>query len=108
MRLNDVEALETIMSDVHASLVKEYGEHDAYVMGYGAALCLVEAQSGIEAEPVKHAMWHERMRGNGWDYWGEYTCSACAWRCEKLDRKNLNYCPNCGAKMDKENLEDER
>ena len=107
MKMIRAKELKTIMSDAYDSLVKEYGNHDAYVMGYGAAFWFVDQLSGEDAEPVKHAMWHERRCGNGWNDWPEYTCSACGARYEKLGREKLNYCPNCGAKMDKE-LEDER
>ena len=59
-----------------------------------------------EAEPVRHGRW---ILGNvepGYCTPGgnrPWLCSECgvaiSWR---LDRPNENYCPNCGAKMDKE------
>lgn len=49
----------------------------------------------IDAEPVRHGRWEEPYPNDIWDC---YECSCCS---EKHDR-TWNYCPNCGAKMDKE------
>lgn len=53
----------------------------------------------IEAEPVRHGRWvpvpsSDTVMGRA------YTCSEC----EKMRFGSFkpNYCPNCGAKMDKE------
>lgn len=44
-----------------------------------------------EAEPIKHGHWIER------NFWRE--CSVCGSHQLAI---NFNYCPNCGAKMEKE------
>ena len=49
------------------------------------------AIEALQAEPVKHGEWENR--GNRW-----FTCSLCDWECAF----HYNYCPQCGAKMDKE------
>ena len=46
----------------------------------------------IDAESVRHGRW-EYIGGYGY----QYRCSECI-RCAK---RKTNYCPNCGAKMDK-------
>ena len=54
----------------------------------------------IEAETVKHGKWvmtFKGIEGNG------LTCSACKeeiW--DEYGNRETNFCPNCGAKMDKE------
>lgn len=47
-----------------------------------------------DVAPVVHAKWEEGYDGA---YNGTFKCSNCG----KLHSK-ANYCPNCGAKMDKE------
>ena len=52
----------------------------------------------IEVAPVRHGQWvHENMsEGYAW-----VMCSECEAVIHKiLINKRLNYCPNCGAKMD--------
>ena len=50
-------------------------------------------QPTIDAEPVRHGHW----KGNGKGYWEIRECSVCG---EKMPTVGgLNYCPNCGAKM---------
>ena len=49
-------------------------------------------QAIAEAEPVRHGRW----KGAGM---GDYMCSRCA---EVVSGNRYHYCPNCGARMDKE------
>jgi DNA-directed RNA polymerase subunit RPC12/RpoP len=64
----------------------------------------------IDAVEVAHGRWREKILVGGFaEEWG-YVCSECG--CTVSDRSNLrisryasknqrlNYCPNCGAKMD--------
>ena len=74
---------------------------NSFLMGLLAAASEIEGMP--EAEPVKHGQWEEQ------DYnWSEaWKCSACGeeW-CFEYDptepTSRVNYCPNCGAKMDLE------
>ena len=50
----------------------------------------------IEAEPVRYGRW---MCGDYYDI-GD-VCSECDWDSGMVN-PTLRYCPNCGAKMDKE------
>ena len=61
--------------------------------------CIDEA-SIIEAEPVRHGRWVDRMVR-------DWRCSECGepiYKVRKVDGycfdDKPNYCPNCGAKMD--------
>lgn len=81
----------------------------AYVRhAHGKGLNLMECIDAIPAadvEPVTHGRWIERMLDNFRKY--ECACSECGARyignydqyCEPAE---FSYCPNCGAKMDKE------
>ena len=69
-----------------------------------AIALLIDEQPSIEAEPVKHGRWittiytttskRNRIISNN-----KFNCSECG--CGN-GRKQSNYCPNCGAKMDLE------
>lgn len=56
----------------------------------------------IEAEPVRHGKWINAYDTSGGSF---YKCSECACYIDKTFFANdyaVDYCPNCGAKMDKE------
>lgn len=49
----------------------------------------------VEYAPVKHGQWV-------YDHWCEFKCSICGQFSDSKPHKGKeNYCPNCGAKMDK-------
>ena len=58
---------------------------------------IIEEAPTVDAVPVVHGRWNMIMRGN-------YECSVCGcipYYAGSID--TLNFCPNCGAKMDGEN-----
>lgn len=58
---------------------------------------LIDAQPTIDAEPVRHGKWigYAGTIGN--------ECSVCGkWLDVLQGTAEMNYCPNCGARMDKE------
>ena len=61
----------------------------------------IKKQLTIEAEPVKHGRWidaYPDIEPNPMFMYG--ICSECGF--EQGISKYLNYCPNCGAKMESE------
>ena len=62
---------------------------------------LIEEFPTVDAAPVVHGRWMEIE-----DSWGDchYQCTECGeeWNLEAGTpaENNMNYCPNCGAKMD--------
>jgi len=54
----------------------------------------------IDAVPVVHGEWVIDLRGN-------WACSICGNDPYHYNMENMNYCPNCGAKMDGERKDDE-
>lgn len=59
----------------------------------------------VDAVEVVHGRWldngmcnHKPSRFRNPDKWTVYKCSECGYSNGR--RKNANYCPNCGAKMD--------
>lgn len=51
------------------------------------------------AELIRHGKWTQICDTNNWQYTNEhYRCSECL----ETSAYKSNYCPNCGATMDKE------
>ena len=72
-----------------------YIGNDAYI-----ALWRIEDEPEIEAEPVKHGKWIGHLN----ELFPSETTQECS-VCHKEEYISLfhdNYCPYCGAKMDKE------
>lgn len=91
-RLIDADALRK-----KATVVTEYDEDGWGVDLLAVPLCDVELAPTIEAEPVRHGRWVH-------DYNNVYACDNCLER-EAMSNKNKKpYCPNCGAKMDTEDV----
>lgn len=72
--------------------------------------CLSELQDILENDCAKHGRWLKKVNPQ-WRAHSHDACSICGWwntrnaLCYDGNRKpghSLNYCPNCGAKMDKE------
>lgn len=67
----------------------------------------INAAPAVDAAPVARGEWKTEVRGrpdNGGTY-GISKCSICGF--EQSCAAKGNYCPNCGAKMDKEEARDE-
>ena len=60
----------------------------------------IKAQPTIEAEPVRHGEWVSLEADIGL-----FACSNCG---HKILRAECNYCPKCGAKMDKKSPENHK
>lgn len=75
---------------------------DAYGQGWDDALCSIEHIPAADVTPVVHGEWLLRHEGHG-HYW---ECSSCHKNPCIYVTKDTRYCPNCGAKMDKENEDD--
>ena len=82
---------------VGASFMTGIGSDNCETISFYDALKVVDEMidDTIEAEPVKHGEW-ETVPGNG--IGGTARCSVCG---EAIyGYHTMNYCPNCGAKMD--------
>lgn len=80
-------------------------EHNCdYEVSLMDVCCAIDDAPTIEAEPVRHGYWIEMERGH------YFKCSNCrnpipykfGWKlCNGItNKRNYNFCPNCGAKMD--------
>lgn len=64
---------------------------------YAECITMVKAAETIDAEPVRHGRWRINME------FADYECSVCKQGdviSPYFERLKMNYCPNCGAKMD--------
>lgn len=67
----------------------------------------LEFEPAVDAAPVVHGRWIKMTGMMPPEYHGHYECSECQWHMKGLRNswtreEELSYCPNCGAKMDKE------
>lgn len=52
----------------------------------------------IDVEPVRHGRWgHERLPSTSGGSYSVVRCSECKYQYPMTE---VNYCPNCGARMD--------
>ena len=77
---------------------REAFDNPAYADGWNSAISIIEQAPTVDAVEVVHGRWYWKPSGE--KQW-TLTCSVC----ESQDgtSESYNYCPNCGAKMDKEN-----
>ena len=63
--------------------------------------CAIEIKKlpAVDAEPVRYGRWIKRGYVCGESEWKCSACGETEWRGSTY---GLNFCPNCGAKMDKE------
>ena len=77
---------------------KHANEH--FILGIESVIEFVENLPAADVAPVRHGRWIKPVPGDG-----ENCCSVCKaeqlWFCG-YGYLESNYCPNCGARMDKE------
>ena len=86
--------------------IKQIGyEDNPYVLSIRQAVREIPA---ADAAPVKHGRWVETEEEICWHTENAVECSECGesyildeWGYDEFKRF-MNFCPNCGAKMDKE------
>lgn len=63
-------------------------------------LQLIFRQPNVDVAPIRHGYWVEIDPHKDVEGWIEcdYQCSIC----KEISWEGTNYCPHCGAKMDKE------
>jgi hypothetical protein len=95
-------------------LLEQMKRRKDYIGRASDPVCLVEDAPAVDATPVVHGTWIEKLH-----YDNEDNCIQ-EWQSAKCDKCGLyhttpysyyfekyKYCPNCGAKMDRERLEND-
>ena len=98
-------ALEVALNHRLNFLMAENGEYDHYTSGFDEAVTRVEDFPAADVARVRHGRWVEYENESDMGY---HYCSECKHQAFNYDEGVCNveilsdYCPNCGAKMDKE------
>ena len=77
-----------------------YNLDDAYKQGWDDALCCIESIPVADVAPIIHGQWETNS-----DMPDTLICSVCKCGFDMWKHDPHNFCPNCGAKMDKEKSE---
>lgn len=98
MRLIDAEKLCLHLADIQLA---NRGWKDDYCEVLDDIILIIDEQTTIEAEPVRHGEWIEPEEYTGHTEWhcsycGDVVCTICGY-------PSADYCPNCGAKMEGKN-----
>ena len=95
MRLIDAEKLESFLNGlIHDEWNK--GVSTSWADAIDEVLELIKSLPTIEAEPVRHGYWKPFDDYNASLWW---RCSRCGYTIDD-DEIPMNYCPECGARMD--------
>lgn len=95
MRLIDADVFAKKAYDVAYPVVHGWNDHERGLTLFGIAQLLDEMQP-VDAVPVRHGHWV----GIDDEPCEVFECDICGYIYE-TDSRLYNYCPNCGAKMDK-------
>ena len=96
MRLIDADSLKEKMAATLEVLKGIFppGEQEIHIIAaFDTVRQMADDCHTIEAVPVVHGEWVLDLRGN-------WACSVCGNDPYHYNMENMNYCPNCGAKMD--------
>jgi rubrerythrin len=66
----------------------------------GKIFKMVAMFPAVDAEPVRHGRWEDCYPNDGIMRDTVYACSVCGAAVFKNFAPKMNFCPNCGAKMD--------
>lgn len=88
MRLIDADELKIKLADELSDALGETDFTDGLHHGLKLAISLAEETPIADAKPIRHGHWNSRQL--------VYECSECG----HMGYSDMNYCPNCGAKMD--------
>ena len=92
------EALMRRIKEIHCAECDSYHGVRCRACWVDDTLDYIDSEPAADVTPVRHGRWvHEHIsEGYAW-----VICSECEAVIHKiLINKRLNYCPNCGAKMD--------
>lgn len=98
-RYADLDALEKELNERLTFLRERNGSYDQYTDGFDEAVDRVENFQTADVAPVVYGRW----------VFGGDGCVICS-RCneEESNDNHRNYCPNCGAKMNNINEENNK
>lgn len=81
-----------VMKDLEAAYI-----YPPISEAFGTAAIYINQIPTADVQPVKHGSW--KFRGSGSPEF-TFRCSCC----ENIAPEEYSFCPNCGAKMDKDRI----
>lgn len=93
MRLIDADALTKLLKECQQLDWNHNIAPISWNHAFNNFIYIIDDEPTIEAEPTKRGKWIEKWFGYGY----KIRCSECGY----LFSQMTNYCPNCGAKMEK-------
>ena len=105
MRAIDADALKSVIPKTRESAFEDCRE--CTLLDKEQVQLLIDKQPTLDVVPVVHGRWVKMTGMMPPEYHGHYECSECQWHMKGLRNswtreEELSYCPNCGAKMDRE------
>ena len=100
-----LDGAQTIVS-LNLEEAREMAKYDHRTSEYwptviGERLWFLNILNNIEVELIKHGRWLKSGQSLVYpDRFRNYFCSKCGFELDTYIRKEPNYCPNCGVKMD--------
>lgn len=94
MRPIDADALKENINNLTYENKNSYSQEGGNEVLHYFLPKIIDDEPTIEAEPVKHGRWKSASR------WMVEQCSACGFEIGTVLAVKCNWCPNCGAKMD--------
>lgn len=95
------ELIEALVTDYNYGW--DNSQDTEYVEGvrdeYDDALTIINHMKGVDIQSIKHGKWVYSDIPVFFNPHGRYLCSICNY---EVDYRDYNYCPNCGARMMKE------
>ena len=87
--------INTDVFDIVGYIVPHGMDFDSFEAGVNHVMNIIHNTQTADVVEVKHGSWKYLYDGN-------YKCSECGswWCCTDSQIDEMNYCPNCGAKMD--------
>lgn len=79
-------------------------ENKGYADGWNAAVKILKEAPAVDVQEIKHGKWEKFYSEN--EFENLYHCSICGHGVDVVDCTitpldgRMNYCPECGAKMD--------
>ena len=76
------------------------GKHGVYCAAINDCMNTLDEQPAADVVEVRHGEWIHTDRAMSWR--GKDECSECHYHtADRIDLSYFNYCPSCGAKMDR-------
>ena len=104
------EALKSKLKNMEATSPNKVYQNAMEDMIYYFIPKIIDEIPTADVALVRHGRWkkskgNERPTENGFVHNDKYVCDCCGWGCCCETKLDFSFCPNCGAKMDGNEVE---